>query len=141
MSDFSQVIHLSPTAVNAYYQRANIYVSQRKYTFAHKDLDIALSLDKNNVHFYWLKGIVYAREKKYKKAEEIASTGLKIFPENIQLLLVVADAHKGQKEYKKAIHYLNKIIKSNGEPFIVKQAYLFKILAYFRMGQKQKARE
>ena len=52
----------------------------------------------------------------------------------------MADSYKGQKKYKKTLYYLDKIIKSKGEPFIVKQAYLFKTLTYFRMNQKQKAR-
>ncbi|WP_372369962.1 protein kinase [Candidatus Uabimicrobium sp. HlEnr_7] len=141
ISDFAKVINLSPSAINAYYQRANIYTLQNKYTLAHKDLDIAISIDKNHAHLYWLKGVVYTREKNYKKATQIASLGLKTFPENIQLHLVIADSYKKQKKYKRAIYHLNKVIKSNGEPFIIKQAYLFKILAYFRMNKKRAAHE
>ncbi len=103
-ASFSKAIELVCDHVDrAYYNRAKVYLHQRRYSEALEDADIAVGLMKEEIpHRYFLRGKIYYFLNEFRSAERDLSEAYALDPQLYAALLYRAKTFWKLKDYKKA---------------------------------------
>ncbi|MEN8152868.1 MAG: protein kinase [Acidobacteriota bacterium] len=106
--EFHKAIELNPNYATARQWLAEYYLIQGKFDLAHKNLDIAESLDPFAFITKVVRAQIYLSEKKYEESVKLATILLSKNPELNINHLILTYAYLGLKSYNKALEIASK---------------------------------
>lgn len=129
-------ISANPKNADAFYQRAKIYSSQRKFKLASNDINQAVALDTTKSDYYLLLADVSFANLLIPQATEAFQKSLSLDPKNIEAFLKLAELNLYIKKYQESIKYSNEALKLDKHKA---KAYFIKGFVYKESGDTAKA--
>ncbi len=108
----------APEYVPLYIKRAEIYLRQKQFALALKDIDKALSLNPRSADAYYLRGEIYKNTKRWEDALTAYDISLKILPSDLAKL-GKASVLKQMKRFAQAKEILRNLLKENPKDGVV----------------------
>lgn len=128
LRQLDSVIKLNPKNSDAYYKRANFYLSKMNLGEATEDINKAIELDSTKSNYYVTVADLHLITNNSGKCKAALDKCLSVDSNNIEALLKMSELYLYVKENIKSISYANKVLdreKSNSK-------------AYFLIGMNQK---
>ena len=148
ISDFTQAIERKPDYVDAHNDRGIIYYNREDYQKAIADYNRAIQIKPDYAHAYYNLGQSYRKLGEKQKALESYQKAAELYKkqgdtenyqdalERISALQGTATSPPEQRDYQAEIAAANLAIKKNPNDA---EAYLDRAVAYYNLGDKQKA--
>ena len=136
IEQLSREIVANPKKADAYFQRAKIYVDQKKFKLAAPDINQAVALDSTRPDYYFLQADVMFANLLVPQARETFLKCLSLDPKNVQANLKLAELDLYIKNYKESIQYANEALKIDKYQA---KAYFIKGFVYKESGDTAKA--
>ena len=108
---------------DAWFQRANWYLNQRKWEEALRDVERAIRLDQNNSAFHFVKALALQRMGKSKLAWESGQQAEKLNHQSAKFFLLMGELCQQRNDYAQSQQYLERALEinpSDGEIFYFK---------------------
>ena len=125
--DFTRVLTLDPSMVDAYIHRGNLWLDKQKFTEALKDYNIAVLLDKTQVDAYINLGFIYMNLKENSKAHLNFELAKKIMPNNYLIYFNKGLLYQLEKKQDLAYKQFEECLKHNPNFMPAKKALESKI--------------
>ncbi len=125
---WSKEIAANPKNAVAFYERAKIYVSQKKFKVAANDINEAVSLDSTKAEYFFMQADVLFANLLVPQSIGAFQKCLELDPTNIDAWLRMAELHLYIKKYKESVQYANealKIDKHKAKAYFIK-GFVFK---------------
>jgi tetratricopeptide (TPR) repeat protein len=125
---WSREIAANPKNAVAYYQRAKVFVGEKKFKLAASDINEAVSLDSTKAEYFFLQADVLFANLLVPQSVQAFQKCTELDPENIDAWLRLAELHLYIKKYKESIQYANealKIDKHKAKAYFIK-GFVFK---------------
>jgi tetratricopeptide (TPR) repeat protein len=131
---------LKEDSVNApaLHQRAKLYLTQKKYPEALKDMVRALDIDSTKAPYFVTMADLYLIMNKSGKAKAALEKTISIEPNNTEAIVKLAELYIYVEDYQKALDYSNMALKVDMR---MARGYFTKGMAYLYIGDTARARD
>ncbi|MCX6291502.1 MAG: tetratricopeptide repeat protein [Bacteroidetes bacterium] len=132
----NQRLAANPNDADALYQRAKIYVGEKKFKLAATDINQAVLLDSTKADYFMIQADVLFANLQVPFAIQAFQKCIALDPNNIDAYLKMAELHLYIKKYKESIQYANEALKIDKHKA---KAYFIKGFVYKESGDTVKA--
>ncbi len=126
--------------VSSHKEIAKLYLAERRYSEALKELELAKKTDKCDAETFNLIGLIYLEKRDFSKAEEAFREALKLDPTSSETYNNLGSLYLLQNQLQQAIYYFEKALSN---PFYSNNYLTLTNLgwSYYKLGDRQKAEE
>jgi tetratricopeptide (TPR) repeat protein len=137
LDSLNAVIGEDSTNAPALHQRAKLYLTQKKYAEALKDMARALDVDSTKSPYFVTMADLYLVMNKSGKAKSALEKSVSIDPNNTEAILKLAEIYLYVEDYQKALDYSNQALKVDMH---LARGYFTKGMAYLYIGDTVRAK-
>ena len=136
ITELTALIDANPKKADLIYQRSRLYIEQRNFDAASRDINQAVALDSTVAEYYIVLSDVQLAANKPSQAKKSLEKCLMIEPENKEANMKLAELFFIARDYNKVFEHLNNILRKEiNNP----KAYMMKGMAYKELGDTVKA--